>query len=173
MIRQNLMNTLENEKLFDAFMDSLFGEYCAECLLSIVEFIQFKQRVVRDNDDDGVEFEENKLKLFGSITKSVIVYNDDDDYKEIVNKLYGKYIKIGSEWEINIDYTNRNRYMNLIENNTINYEDIEMVYTLFDACIDNMVGLIIPAFTRFKNSKKYQVIKHYEPPSPSGGIELV
>lgn len=43
--------------------------------------------------------------------------------------------------------------------------EVTELYELFDPCIDDMFALIIPAFTRFKRSKQYQLIQTYSPPS--------
>ena len=160
-VRVEFKDTLKTESLFNAFMEHLFSEYCAECLLAIVEFTQFKQKIVDENPE--IEFENDALELYGSLIKSSIVYRKTDlsdtiNFESVGDALYNKYIRVGSEWEINIDYGNRCRYRDLFENG-IDTFDAQELYTLFDPCIDTMVSLIIPAFTRFKNGKKYQMIK--------------
>ena len=161
--RKALKQTLKTEDLFDAFMNHLFGEYCAECLLSIVEFIQFKNKIIRQNED--IQFEINEIQLPRSFIKSSIV-NQDMDYKDIADRLYNKYIRAGSEWEINIDYGNRKRYKDLFEhgNESLSSNDIQEFYSLFDPCIEAMIHLIMPAFARFRNGKQYQMIQRYAPP---------
>ena len=154
-------DTLKTELLFNAFMEHLFRECCAECLLAIVEFTQFKQKIVEENKE--FEFENNVLELYGSLIKSSIVYsnvelNDTINYTLIATALYNKYIRVGSECEINIDYESRIRYRDLFANDTLP-DNVQELYTLFDPCINKMVALIISPFTRFKKGKKYQMIQ--------------
>eukprot|EP01084_Bolivina_argentea_P071779 130415_1 len=51
VLRQEMRDTLQNSELFDLFMLHLLNEYCAECLLSIIEMIQFKKKIINDNKD--------------------------------------------------------------------------------------------------------------------------
>ena len=163
-VRREIKSVMINEALFDAFMDNLFSEYCAECLLSIVEFIQFRNRIKNDFEKE-IEFKEDeeiKIELYSGMVKSKIVY-DGDDYKEIALQLYRKYIRVGSEWEININYRERNRYKQLFEVDGISLDDKQKLYTLFDSCIKQMLGLLSGVFTRFKNSDQYKLIIHHSP----------
>ena len=154
---------LKTEELFDAFMVHLFKEYCAECLLSIIEFNQFKERLFEANEKDSgtTAFEEEPLEFYKSLTRSHIVYNSGDDYIEIALKLYKKYIRVGSELEINIDFGNRKHYQNLFENNGLNGLSRRELYKIFDPCIDIMITLTMPAFPRFKRGKKYKMIQQH------------
>eukprot|EP01084_Bolivina_argentea_P291443 500907_1 len=43
-IRKEMKDTLQNHEMFDLFMVHLLNEYCAECLLSLIEMWQFKKK---------------------------------------------------------------------------------------------------------------------------------
>eukprot|EP01083_Nonionella_stella_P172208 590232_1 len=179
-IRLEMRDVLQRQKMFDAFMQQLLSEYCAECLLCIIEFIQFKEKIATDHKHN--EFKSNAnvstvLALPAVCPKSAIVYQLDDsghasEYKRVALRLYQKYIRIGAEWEINIDYQNRNRYKKMFGNeetwnSTDEYDAIDgllKLYTLFDPCIDSMMSLMSSAFNRFKNSKQYQLLLSYQAP---------
>ena len=162
-LRQEIKSAIGNLALFDALMDNLFGEYCAECLLSIVEFIQFKNKMKSEFEDiEFIDDEEIMIELPEKMAQSKIVY-EGDDYKEIASQLYEKYIRVGSEWEININYRDRNKYIQLFEVNGVSSDDKQELYVIFDICIKQMFGLLFGTFTRFKNSEQYKLINHHSP----------
>ena len=78
--------------------------------------------------------------FFDGIVESQIVHDGDNGYKAVANELYRKYIRVGSEWEINIDYGNRNWYRALFENDKL-MDNTQELYSIFDPCIDIMIGL--------------------------------
>merc|ERR1712154_117155 len=185
--------------MFDGFMRALLSEYCAECLLSMIEILQFKQRIATEglknishrNDNHltvmGVQSNQNEeedSKQFIILPKgcpqSAIVYGEEyNDYKSMARAIYNKYIRIGSEFEVNIDYAARNLYRNLLEDEqswkgNIIYDDPQKLYYLFNPCIDKMVQLISPSFTRFRQSKQYKLLKEYSPPStPRNVLKII
>merc|ERR1712129_268208 len=162
---ETLRETLRSEELFDAFMVQLFNEYCAECLLSVIELNQFKERLYEENE--RMDVEEEPMELYKTLTQSLIVYGVVDDYMAIAKQLYKKYIRVGSEWEINIDFGNRKRYELLFENGSDDSLSVEEMYELFDPCIGAMINLMGSAFGRFKKSKKYKMIRQHLNAAPS------
>lgn len=141
--------------------------------MSIIEFIQFKKKLFNalkadENYKDSVEDVTNKyLCLPESCPKSAIV-SGNYDYKVMARLLYLKYIKIGSEWEINIAYDNRMKYMSLMDNerewlnNDKQYNDWIKLYGLFDLCIMDMISLIQSAFSRFKTKDIFLLLQQQE-----------
>ena len=158
-LRQEIRNIIKNPDLFDAFMQLLLNEYCAECLLSIVEFTQFKNKMKDEFNDYEFEDDEDFLiEIPEKMIKSTIVYGKDD-YQLIAMDLYRKYIRVASEWEININYRDRNKYIRLFEDEGIDIDDKMKLYKIFDICIKQMFSLLLGSFTRFKHTKQYQMIK--------------
>ena len=144
----------------------------------MIEFIQFKKKlydiIIQNEEEDNEKKEDNDdmiedinkkfLKLPESCPKSTIVYNNKNN-KSIARSLYLKYIMTGSEWEINISYTQRKRYEYLMNNENIwsnecpQYNNNKALYGLFDGCISEMTSLIQSAFTRFKKTEKFLLLK--------------
>lgn len=133
-VRTQMRHILYERKMFDGFMRRLLDEYCAECLLSVVEFTQFKDRILKEKLQKN-QNKKNSLSIIKQqkeeidcdqflilpqdCPKSYIVYYDEssrDNFKLIARKLWLKYIRIGSTLEINIDYTQRNIYRSLFQN---------------------------------------------------------
>ena len=164
----NMKDVLVDVESFDLFAEHCGKEYCLECVLSVIEFVQFKTKIYQNLDEEQKEKcdTENMGKmdiLPESCPQSDIVYgrDDDDNFRLMARDLYLKYIKIGSEWEINISYSARNKYIRLMDNDDKwlvemnEYNDLVMLYELFDGCIMEMISLMKSAFSRFKHEDKF------------------
>merc|ERR1712173_543452 len=95
---------------------------------------------------------------------SAIVHSDHDNHKKIARQLYLKYIQSGSEFEINLRWSDRKRYSKLMENEISwllekKYVSNPQLFELFDVCISEMCGLLIAAFSRYKQSPEYLLLK--------------
>ena len=128
-----LMQILGSEKLFELYMQHLIKEFSMECLLSLIEFTQFKKHAIEALMVDPKEFEHDEIIVFPeSVPLSDIVYgkvNELDschirvetnsnetseetsqgtDVRELIkekaHELYCKYVEMASEFEINISY---------------------------------------------------------------------
>ena len=96
--------------------------------------------------------------------KSVILNRSEgeliEEWKIRAYMLYYKYIAIGAEYEINIDYGTRNRLM--LQMNNINQwlkdEEINLndLNILFDNCIHQMFQFCKFSMGRFKNSDQFE-----------------
>ena len=70
--------------------------------------------------------------------------------------LWGKYVRVGCAFEINISYIERNKMYNLIiDNNDIN-DDCQTLCIVFDGCILEMFRLMNDSFNRFKRSATFK-----------------
>ena len=143
-------------------------EFSLESLLCFIELSQYKNLLSSENV--------NKLNLPKEIPKSSIIYeyfernqakNDivkDNMFirklKEISFEFYVKYIKSNSEFEINISYFMRMKYIEIMDNHDqwINYvpSDLEsknnmelFMNNLFDPIIEEMYSLMHGALNRF------------------------
>ena len=122
--RRSLRLILSDEDAFKLYMQHIIGEMCMESLLALIEFTQFKQYLVEsfelDPEDKDCDIGEEIYAQFPDcVPKSDIVYTNDiehemeDKSKLVVSfrkKAYGlyyKYVKVGSEFEINISYRMR------------------------------------------------------------------
>eukprot|EP01084_Bolivina_argentea_P223556 378231_1 len=125
-----LMQILSRMEYLCSFMQHLSHEFSMECLLSLIEMIQFRtyceEKLFTGNDTLSVKHNSNhkasgshdiyevlsNIKLPLELIKSSIVYSKEYDYNEKARKLFEKYIVVGAEYEINI---NGKRRMTLTE----------------------------------------------------------
>ena len=165
--KAEMRKVLQNGAMFDGFMRQLLSEYCSECLLSLIEMQQFKERIVRDKSVQIDEHTNECFMLPKSCPRSQLVHGHGrNDYKTMAFEIYHKYIRIGSLFEINIDYNTRHLYRSLLENEekwqqNVEYDDAKKLYCLFNPCIERMIQLSSPAFTRFKKTTKYRLLRKY------------
>ena len=163
---QEMRNILSNGDLFDGFMTHLLHEYCSEALLSVIEFIQFKDRIRMENADRFEDHGMVQIILPDSVPDSAIVHGERGlDYKSMAMELVDKYISVGSDFQINISHDVREGYTQ----DAIDGLDIVELERLFDPAIHHMIGLIRAAFRRFIKSDTFALIACYSPPpmSPS------
>lgn len=147
-----------------------------ECLLSYIEFTQFQK--VAQEQIDANEDEENEDKghlclpslIPTSSTMSTKKKNDENgkeidnvtDLKTKAHKIYNKYIKIGCEFEVNIDYHLRTNCKNIMENLDDLLDDdsikIEDIFNLFGKVKKEMVQLLQWSLIRFKEKTEFEKI---------------
>merc|ERR1719384_1057879 len=94
------------------------------------------------------------------------IVNEGHVFKKIARRLYEKYIRTGSEFEINLRYADRKMYQKLMENETAWLKETAFdsnikLFELFDVCISEMCTLLVAAFARYKKSHEYKVLKRY------------
>ena len=88
-----------------------------------------------------------------SIVNSNIANNSDNLYYSIAEKLFLKYVIVGSEFEINISSQERLKVTQFFsQNNKNNYG----LYEIFDVCINQIWFLMRDSFSRFLLSKEYK-----------------
>ena len=188
-VTQSKTNSNSKQKLFKlyqvlqskeiiSFAHHLIYEFSLECLTSYIEFIQYKQLVMKtfnmhSNSQKNTPNSEITHVLSNltehilhptfcdDIPISLLINNIKKEYK-IMNikslkilayNLYLKYIKLESEYEINISYLKRNYYITLMDNKTLwfNNDTIneDSLFTLFDDIILIMYDLMDGSFSRF------------------------
>merc|ERR1712228_143961 len=162
-IEQRMRQMLLDEQQFEDFVQFMIKEFSSESILSFVEFVQFKQRLIdymnlkTMTTDDG-KFE-NHLMSEG-IPKSSIVHGnyakieEDEDmdkmFKNIATLLYEKYIKIGAEFEINISSGLRCQYFAI---NAKKWDmEIGKLVNVFDGLITEMNMFMRQSFCRYERS---------------------
>ena len=100
-------------------------------------------------------------------------------YRYIAYDIFEKYIRIGSEYEINIDYMNRKRYFKIMHNKkawlynhnrqhyghphdqglAINAQFLQeamILFSLYQPCIDQMYRFCSSCFLTFKNTPDFE-----------------
>lgn len=162
---------------FTKYMKHLAKEVSEEIMLFSIEVTQFKTRLQNEMEiePNGYQFP-IKLPLgTNKIPKSAIVYNDNNNNNDIINeneksnssmnklnnklemyieiglKIYNKYCKVGSEFEINISNRRRNHLTAIFGDSNFmkNELTIDILYHAFDASLKEMERFIRQSFHRF------------------------
>ena len=171
-------DVLCNENSIDLLMQHLGREFSMECLLSLIEFIQFEEYVYEHIQNDKkleMDFSKestmirnnHKIYLPDSIPKSSIVFSNDDTNKSWIENakhkcylIFCKYINIESEYEINIAWRLRQKLIRILgnETNLISDESINefILLNIFSRCGKEMINLMNGSFSRFKDTPNFQ-----------------
>ena len=115
---------------------------------------------INDDDDDDVDDDENMdMKEIKDIKKKL---------KMCATSLYLKYIGIGSEFEINISWNMREKYINLFQqtndknnNKLLDKYDFDDYIDLYDECCNDMFKLMKDSFDRFTKKNEYKKLKKF------------
>jgi len=152
-----LRQTLKKMEFFDMFMRHCIKEYCTECLLSVTEMAQFQNKIIEENKN--TLFDAPFFKIPADCPRAFIVWGERGQSMPLVmsaDLLYRKYIKEGSDFEINLRYVTRKRYREQFERDDPN-DNVQHLYHIFDECIAEMMQLLKPAFQRFIQTEQYKV----------------
>ena len=153
-----------------------------ELLLSYIEFQQFED-YVKSHLDDKDESEIKTipvpiLTLPESVPSSEVFDADNDvhtktdesddkdwilcDAKIKAHRIFNKYIKCGCQYEINIQYQQRQQLsvilgdLDTLKANNVTLKDLK---SIFSECKTEMVTLLTWSLSRFKSKKEFQGIK--------------
>eukprot|EP01083_Nonionella_stella_P001994 5747_1 len=174
--RECLIEILSNQETVHLFMIHLSLEYSMELLLSFIEFSQFLdyleglQRVGKNKDSsfkhDMASLSKGGLDLFvfaDSLPASSIVTKKENghDFKQKAYELYCKYIRTGTEYEINVSATIRNEFRGVMDK----YEMLKIMDTsmselkrLFMECREHMLLAIGYSLSRFTKTDEYEKV---------------
>merc|ERR1712003_173997 len=106
--KPKLLEILRDEEQFELFIQFMFRDFTSEAILGFIEMVQFKECFV-----DEMEFADSvdcayMHSLYDNVPKSSIVYDDScrdegmERMKKIAHGICNKYIKVGSEYEVNL-----------------------------------------------------------------------
>merc|ERR1711879_243512 len=173
----DLDTILEHQLGYELFMEHLNNEMSGENLLSLTEFIQYKEYIrcrfmdqmdgelVRDKSVSGCKTGWDSIKLPTEyIPKSSIVYNEEWTVEQVAYRLYAKYVRSGSELEINLSFETRTAFHGLFDDKTQSIRDRHSLspkeyLSLFDDCILEVVMLMqTDSLLRFVLSKRYKEV---------------
>lgn len=166
---------LADNDLIHAFMVHLSKEYSMEILLSFIEMNQYQQHIaeqMKHEISDNINlfnFADNIpkseiIRFQGKTDDIVMVIDTDgedtflDNAKIKAHKLFNKYIKQGSEFEINISSQERRKLSNLLHeldvllSHNINLQELLL---LFEPCKKQMKLLLQWSLTRFKTETEF------------------
>jgi len=172
---------LAQKVYFDAFMRHLIKDFNPECLLCILEMMNFKNRIFNEDlsENQRQRYIKSKVrkatKHFLRIPKrcprSAIMFNRSErkefDWRSMARALYKKYIKEGAPHQVPLEHETRKRYHELLDSRSswkmnVEFDNELKLYCLFDHCLLQLHTLLLPTFHRFQNSDRYKLIEEEE-----------
>eukprot|EP01084_Bolivina_argentea_P148361 259402_1 len=183
-----LNDILSNKNSVHLFMVYLTAEYSIECLLSVIELGQFEkficelmkkhgtptklptlqlEHVIKNSNIPTSDILENQERLQNFISESAASRSNSviielNEAKLKAHKLYNKYIRIGSEFEINLPSYMRKQIANilgdvskLVQNKDLQLTDLLLV---FKSAKDEMKKYLNYSYTRWKQQKEFQQV---------------
>ena len=174
----SLEDMLQNEDRMQLFINHLYKEYNIELITSYIEINYLLNRFIALND--ALNMGNKYIETFYHELSSVIIkkdqnvsenYSDSDRstnnnksaLKMHANIIYTKYIKNGSEFEINISGPLKNRFDSIINNNEFDINNNSNYIELFDtfyAIKKEMHKMMSSSFDRFKTTDDYRKMYH-------------
>eukprot|EP01083_Nonionella_stella_P040801 110602_1 len=169
-----LHRILSANESFTLFMQHLSRESFMACLLSFVEYVQFKQ-LLADNLIDINRGTFGNAKLAPSIPKSVIVHSSPsneayDDQQKLLKEykcraymLYNKYIKDGAEFQLDLpsDYKSaldpQIGELDKWVNSAINSDQL---FHIFDNVIFSQYQIMWKSYQRFVKTGDYELVEN-------------
>jgi len=165
-IKVTVMMVLANKKALHLFTEHLFKEYSPECILSVIEMQQYLNYLRSQMEISAAEeLSEDPnacVRLPDSVPLSSIV-DMDTDWRMKAYALWYKYVRVDSEYEVNISWELRKNFelmmkdnaQFLMDNNGLKIQDF---YALFDKVKTEMVHLLRFSLSRFKFKEEYDTM---------------
>ena len=140
----------------------LVSELSTECLLSLIEFQQFKSHLIECLKIDDLSTKEIWFKLAESVPLSDIVHHEEQtdlkSFRRRARDLYEKYVMVDSDFEINIPDKMRRQLHSLMGNESkwMDKSDISPVNlaNVFDGVMMEMKKLLKYSRLRFKEDEQ-------------------
>ncbi|ETO07218.1 hypothetical protein RFI_30174 [Reticulomyxa filosa] len=166
---------LKDIKGFELFMGHLFSEFASENLLCYLELCQYRDNIKKKCEVNTVEINDphhNRFSINANLPQSFIVFDDSLSDQQKVRSLIIKYIKTSAQYEVNLPYTMRMKFMHLLTNidrQTDNLDAISLsdLLFIFDDVLSELLRLMRGSYTRFATTDAYKnYIEHAKLPSP-------
>ena len=166
---------LKCAKTTHLFMAYLSLEYSIEALLAFIEFNQFQKFIVSQLENETQRVSDLKLvPLASNIPRSSIVYGGEENEldskvysaKLKAMRLYQKYIRIGTEFEINIGSRQRAKLQQTLGDeddlmaSNMNLRDLAV---LFVGVKHEMKCLLARSLSRFKSQSDFALVLAHLP----------
>ena len=165
--------------------------YSMELLLSYIEISQYQKYVIELSNEEininvdkykqmvlpsnlpvssilqkerkyGTESIKNEKTQSTAMNEQLESANIDNNLKLKGYSLYKKYIKIGSEFEINIIWQQREALMEVFDNHSVllnNQTTMNHIFQLFEVCKEEMVTLMGYSLDRFMQKDEFQQLR--------------
>merc|ERR1712228_223343 len=150
-----LHETLQNEEKFEVFIQWMYREFSSEAGLCFIEFVQFKEMLMKQIKTSNRASSDHIYALYGTIPQSSIIQqgkplDDPENIKSVSHQLYDKYVKKDAEFEVNISYSLRAKYAKLdAEGWKIEMDEL---VNIFGKVIDEMFSFMRQSFERYQQS---------------------
>lgn len=141
-----------------------------ECLYSLIEMSQF-QDWLSDNDKTGTiqrsdtgkeQYRYDRIDFPTNVPISEMLSGKDSNVEIITRKIYEKYVKNGSVYEINISFLLRKQFAQIIESQQLNDgkgQDWNQLMHVLDRCNHANRTLLMYSLTRFKQSDDFEEVR--------------
>lgn len=168
---ESLQGMLQKEDTLNLYMSHLIKEFCMEGLLALIEFTQFKMNLFTECDDINEGTIGDLLVFPLSVPRSDIVFGSEKEcgdeetaseedklrkFKIMARRLYVKYIKIGSEFQLNVSYMTRGTLDHLMASNSrwlsedSKIKSVKDLVKIFDISINEITVLLDGRRHRFE-----------------------
>eukprot|EP01084_Bolivina_argentea_P249986 418663_1 len=154
-----LRNVLKDNDTLNLFMQHLLKSFSGECLLSFIEFTQFRSYAITElniNETD-IEYCVN-ISIADNVPQSHIVYGEHTSNDMLLSfkikglQLYNKYVKSGAEFEINLPYGTKCTLNEFFSNGNDYINELDLI-KIFDEAIIEMKRLLNYSKRRFQYEK--------------------
>ena len=131
-----------------------------------MESQQFASLVFEESKDELSNFvkDKDKEKRFINFAKkatpvSTIVSDKSTTLHEKAFKIFNKYVRSRSEYEINVSYFTRQEVTTKIQSE--NFQNLTMadLFVIFADCEFTIIKLLQPSFLRLRHTDEYKAIK--------------
>jgi len=159
-----LQMVLSKDKPFNLLMRHLFREYSSEILLSLIEIQQYATYLQSQMEATvaTVESQYYDISLPKSVPISSIVEDETTDFRMKAYRLYQKYIRVESEYEVNISWEHHNRFAAvmddvdfLMRNQALDMADFHAMFVVVQK---EMMRLLKCSFQRFAQRDEFEKV---------------
>ena len=130
----------------------------------LMESQQFANLVFKEAKGELTEFERKKDKRFIKFAEkatpiSSIVSDESMTLHEKAIKIFEKYVRWGSEYEINISYFTRQEVTTKIQSDNFKKCTMAELFVIFASCEFTMIKLLQPSFLRLRHTDEYKALR--------------
>ena len=142
-----------------------------ENLLAFIEFTQFQQYLKGEMNAENNDADVDPIKFANNIPTSLILEEKEDanddilyDAKVKAYRIYGKYVAVGSEFEINVSYESRNKARKVLYDldSLLKKKRVtaNVLFKVFEDCRQEIWMLLIGSYGRFQRQPEF---KEFDP----------
>merc|ERR1712129_45707 len=176
----------QDEQLFEKFIAWMIREFSGENILSFVDFVQFKQYVIKikenrstvaaqtdtaateeEEDVNYIDYCYDQVPVSSIVCRERIGLNEMEKCRDIAHELWLKYIKVEAIFEINIGYGLRRKYKNCDDNNWV--MPLDELLIIFDEAMLEARRFMQRSLVRLKDHMRNKTPRSPTIVSPASG----